>query len=130
MMDAFSALMEARDPALGRFRSYRIAAGTDLFGAWLVEVTYGRIGARGRSVRYVASDEVQARKLVHRSLRRRGTAEKRIGVSYEFRELFDPAQWVTKTMARNSMLAGSHRRFSSAPLGGTDHRNPAGPEAA
>lgn len=41
MMNAFSALQEARDPALGRFRSYRLEAGTDLFGAWLVEVTCG-----------------------------------------------------------------------------------------
>jgi hypothetical protein len=31
-------LLEARDPALGRFRSYRLEAGTDLFGTWLVEV--------------------------------------------------------------------------------------------
>ena len=46
MMNAFSALMEARDPSLGRFRSYRLEAGTDLFGAWLVEVEYGRIGVR------------------------------------------------------------------------------------
>jgi hypothetical protein len=89
-MNSFSALLEARDPALGRFRSYRIDAGTDLFGVWLVEVTYGRIGTRGRSMRYVASDEVEARKLVHRSLHRRGTAKKRIGVSYQFLELIDP----------------------------------------
>jgi hypothetical protein len=41
MMNAFSALLEARDPALARFRSYRLHAGTDLFGTWLVEVTYG-----------------------------------------------------------------------------------------
>ena len=37
MMDAFSALLEARDPALGRFRAYRLEAGTDLLGDWLVD---------------------------------------------------------------------------------------------
>lgn len=32
MLDAFSATLEACDPALGRFRTYRIEAGTDLLG--------------------------------------------------------------------------------------------------
>jgi hypothetical protein len=94
MLNAFSALLEARDPALGRFRSYRVEAGTDLFGAWLVEVTYGRIGTPGRCLRYAAGDEADARKLVHHCLRRRASAQKRIGVSYRFRELVDPREWV------------------------------------
>lgn len=94
MMHAFSALLEARDPALGRFRSYRLSAGTDLFGVWQVEVTYGRIGASGRCLRYAAGDEAEARTLVQRSLRRRSTAPRRIGVPYRFRELIDPWQWV------------------------------------
>jgi hypothetical protein len=94
MMNAFSALLEARDPALGCFRSYRLDAGTDLFGAWLVEVTYGRIGAPGRSVRYAVGGEEEARQLVWKTLRRRATAKRRIGVSYRFRELADPSGWV------------------------------------
>lgn len=97
MMNAFSALLEARDPVLGRFRSYRLEAGTDLFGAWLVDVTYGRIGTRGRRLRYVAGDEAEARKLVQNNLRRRATARKRIGVPYRFRELIDPWQWLSLT---------------------------------
>jgi|SRR5579884_1919281 len=94
MMNAFSALLEARDPSLGRFRSYRLEAGTDLFGAWLVQVTYGRIGTPGRQLRYVASDEAEAKKLVQRSLRRRATAPRRIGVPYRFRELIDFSHWL------------------------------------
>jgi len=39
-----TATLEACDPARGRFRAYRIEAGTDLLGDWLVDVTYGRIG--------------------------------------------------------------------------------------
>ena len=31
-MEQFGAVLEARDPARGRFRAYRIEAGTDLFG--------------------------------------------------------------------------------------------------
>jgi hypothetical protein len=98
MMNAFSALLEARDPALDRFRSYRLQGGTDLFGAWLVEVSYGRIGTPGRQLRNVAADEAEARKLVHHCLRRRATAKKRIGVSYRFRELIDPWEWVPLTV--------------------------------
>jgi len=94
MMNAFSALLEARAPTRGRFRSYRLQAGTDLLGAWLVEVTYGRIGTPGRQLRYVAADEAEAKKLVHHCLRRRATAKKRIGVSYRFRELVDPWEWL------------------------------------
>ena len=94
MLNAFSALLEARDPALGRFRSYRLGAGTDLIGSWLVEVTYGRIGAPGRSVRYVVDGEEEARLLVRKTLRRRATAKKRLGVGYRFRELADPWGWV------------------------------------
>ena len=94
MMNAFSALLEARDPELGRFRSYQLEAGTDLFGTWLVEITFGRIGTSGRSLRYVAGDEADAEKLVQRSLRRRATAKQRIGVPYHFREVTDPRGWV------------------------------------
>jgi hypothetical protein len=98
MMNSFSALLEACDPALGRFRSYRLEAGPDLFGAWLVEVTYGRIGTPGHRLRYVATDQAKARTLVRNSLRRRATARQRIGVSYRFRELTDPWQWFPLTI--------------------------------
>lgn len=94
MLDAFTASLEARDPALGRFRSYRLEAGTDLLGTWLVEITYGRIGTPGRRVRYFARNEEEARRLVRRSLRRRATAKKRIGVGYRIRELRDPRRWL------------------------------------
>ena len=93
MMDAFSALLEARDPALGRFRAYRLEAGTDLLGDWLVDITYGRIGTRGRRIRHLVQDEAEAKKLVRESLRRRSTAKRRIGVSYRFCQLIDPHQW-------------------------------------
>ena len=93
MMDAFTAMLEARDPALGRFRAYRLEAGTDLLGDWLVDVTFGRIGTKGRRIRYAVKDEAEAKKLVRETLRRRATARKRIGVAYSFRQLIDPHQW-------------------------------------
>ncbi len=93
MMNAFTALLEARDPSLGRFRAYLLEAGTDLFGVWLVDVTYGRIGTPGRRIRHVVENEAEAKKLVRETLRRRASAKRRIGVAYQFRQLNDPHQW-------------------------------------
>ena len=94
-MEQFRVRMEARDPERRCFRAYRIEAGTDLIGDWLVDVIYGRIGSCGRLVRYVAADEAAARKIVRQCLQRRATAPRRIGVAYQLSELSDPAQWIT-----------------------------------
>ena len=48
MLD-FRIILEARNPARRCSRRYRVEAGTDLFGSWVVEITYGRIGTAGRS---------------------------------------------------------------------------------
>jgi hypothetical protein len=93
-MQSFHIRLEARDPAQGRFRSYRIDAGLDLLGDWIVHATYGRIGTPGRTVRHVAADEAGARKIVKHCLQRRATAPKRIGVGYQLRELTDPGNWI------------------------------------
>ncbi len=100
MMNAFTALLEARDPSLGRFRAYLLEAGTDLLGDWLVDVTYGRIGTPGRRVRHAVASEAEARKLVRESLRRRASAKRRIGVAYQFRQLNDPHQWFPVRLER------------------------------
>ena len=97
MMDAFNAVLEARDPEHGCFRAYRLEAGTDLFGTWHVEITFGRIGATGTRIRHAVPDEATARKLVHQNLRRRASAPKRIGTSYRMRELRDPGNWLNST---------------------------------
>jgi hypothetical protein len=94
MRNAFCVSLEACDPALGRFRAYRLEASPDLFGVWLVDVTYGRIGTRGHRRRYAAEDEDGARKIIRQTLRRRATAKQRIGVSYRICEVIDPGQWM------------------------------------
>lgn len=93
-MERFRVRLEACDPERGRFRAYRIAAGTDLFGVWTVETTFGRTGTAGRTIREAVPDEAAARKLVRQHLRRRGTAPKRIGVAYQLRELDGPEDWM------------------------------------
>jgi predicted DNA-binding WGR domain protein len=122
-MESFRIRLEARDPARNHFRAYRIEAGVDLLGDWLVDVTYGRIGSPGRTVRHCADDEAQATRIVRRCLQRRATAPRRIGVPYQLCELHDPAQW----LAYRAHAAGrtSPRAASIAREGKVRH--PPGP---
>jgi|SRR6516164_4764468 hypothetical protein len=115
MMDGFLATVEARDPSLGRMRSYRLEAGTDLFSAWLVDVVYGRIGTCGRRICYVAENEDKARKLARRNLRRRATARKRIGVGYRFRELIDLHGWCPSPFEQHSLATSTALMWSLCP---------------
>ena len=95
MTQTFRIHLEATNPDRGNFRAYRIDAGPDLFGHWLVQVTYGRIGAPGRTLTYSAADAGGARRIVHRCLARRATAPRRVGVPYQIRYLTDPHRWTT-----------------------------------
>lgn len=91
--ETFRIRLEAKNPEKGHLRSYRIDAGQDLFGRWCIEVTYGRIGRRGRSVTYSAADDEAAAAIFHNYLHWRASAPKRIGVPYQIRELCDPKEW-------------------------------------
>ena len=93
---AFSTLLHACDPARNHWRAYRVEAGQDLFGDWLVEVTFGRIGPGGRTVQYLASNEDGARKLTRACLHRRTSAPRRIGVAYRELSRFDPNGWAAQ----------------------------------
>ena len=85
-MMEFSILLEACDPERNRWRSYRIMAGQDLFGDWVVELTYGRIGSRGHTKTVAVDNEAAARRYVQTCLRKRETAPKRIGIDYKVRQ--------------------------------------------
>jgi predicted DNA-binding WGR domain protein len=75
--------LQACAPAKRRLRAYEVALSPDLFGAWIVEKTYGRIGKLGRAkVRSFASWD-DARTDLRACLNRRATAPRRIGVAYE-----------------------------------------------
>jgi predicted DNA-binding WGR domain protein len=66
-------------------RNIHLAYGQDLFGNWIVEMTYGRIGGKGRTIVTVVSNEDEALKQGQKALKRRQYAPKRIGVGYEVR---------------------------------------------
>ena len=79
---SLSIKLEARSAVHRCFRAYQIDVDTDLFGVWLVEMSYGRIGGLGRSkIRsFTTIEGVQAQ--VHACLRKRAAAPRRIGVAY------------------------------------------------
>ena len=89
----FHIRLEARNRGRGHFRAYSIEAAQNLFGEWDIEVKFGRIGRRGRSVIYSAADDATAAAIVRNCLHRRASAPKRIGVRYQIRELCDPKEW-------------------------------------
>lgn len=74
--------LEARNPDKGCMRAYRVTLMRDLFGAFMVEARYGRIGSYGHTLTYSFDDEEAARTFMDKCLRRRKSAPKRIGTAY------------------------------------------------
>ena len=82
-MDTFCVALEARSPARRCLRAYEIEVTEDLFGAWLLRISYGRIGTPGRTkVRSFPTDS-EAAAQVRTCLRKRASAPRRIGVAYQ-----------------------------------------------
>jgi predicted DNA-binding WGR domain protein len=77
------AYLEARDSERNIHRAYAIAYGQDLFGNWIVETTFGRIGGKGRTLVTVVKSEDEALQYVRKSLKRRESAPKRLGIGYK-----------------------------------------------
>jgi len=94
MMSRFHLALEAENTERRCHRSYTIMASMDLFGTWIVEIWFGRIGSRGRSMRYAFGELEKAQKLVRMACRRRMSAPKRLGVPYIERIREDPDGWL------------------------------------
>lgn len=69
-MIVYSILLEADCPELNIRRSYLIEAGQDLFGNWIVEINYGRIGCKGRKKVILMDCEEDAKRIVKKRLNR------------------------------------------------------------
>ncbi len=92
-MTALRLRLEARAPALRCHRAYEITVGRDLFGIWVAEMTYGRIGAVGRTKTRSFTRIEEAAAAVDASLRRRATLPHRLGVAYRLRSIESAAIW-------------------------------------
>jgi len=116
-MDSFCVALEARSPARRCLRAYEIEVTEDLFGAWLLRISYGRIGTPGRTkVRSFQTDS-EAAAQVRTCLRKRASAPRRIGVAYQVRRLARGEAW--HQPALDEQL---HSWFSMA-AGSLPHRN-------
>ena len=65
--------LEARDLVANRQRRWSVEIGRDLFGMFVVDIEFGRIGTAGRRLRHVFRDHPEAQAYVGRGLRRRAT---------------------------------------------------------
>jgi hypothetical protein len=83
------AYLEARDPERNIHRAHSIAYGQDLFDNWSVETTFGRIGGKGRTLVTVIKSEEEDIQYVRKSLKRRESAPKRIGIPYNVKIMLD-----------------------------------------
>ena len=72
----------ALDPARNIWRRYTITTSIDLFGIVIVESRWGGIGTYGKAKLRAFGDCAAAERYITTNLRRRGTAQKRIGLPY------------------------------------------------
>ena len=92
--EIFHIELRADEPSKNIRRFYHINVGRDLLGDLVVTLRNGRIGNFGREKCHIVKDEEEAKKLVLESLKKRKSAPKRIGVSYEVNNLTDPHNWM------------------------------------
>lgn len=74
--------LEAHNAARNHHRRYEITVGRDLFGAWTVGVSYGRVGRGGQELRYGGEEAEAMQQVVRERLRDRRTAPRRLGCGY------------------------------------------------
>ena len=106
MLAVLTLELEARDPTANRLRRWQVDIGHDLLGAWVADVQFGRIGSRGRQVRLVFESQPDADAFLRQRLRRRATANRRIGVAYRYVHASDEAQ----NMLAEFGIQSGHRR--------------------
>ncbi|WP_246721716.1 WGR domain-containing protein [Methylosinus sp. H3A] len=97
-MDEIAIALQGRNPDANRHRSWRVEAGRDLFGAWIVRISFGRIGCRGRTFAREFGSEDEARAYVRDGLRRRKGAVRRCGVEYRVVDASPAAQPLLTTV--------------------------------
>ena len=85
-MNLLSLHLQARFPERNIFRAYSVWVGQDLLGDWVLQITYGRIGAKGTTKTYLCTSQEDAFHKVKTILNRRKSSSRRIGCSYQLVE--------------------------------------------
>jgi len=75
--------LRAVNPARNIARHYQIELSCDLFGLWVVDCRWGRIGTSGRARRVSFNAASEAQTYMRGLIRRRAAARRRIGVPYQ-----------------------------------------------
>lgn len=74
--------LRAVDAARNIHRAYAVELLPDLFGAFIVETRWGRVGAQGRARRVAFNTAEEAERHADAALKRRASSQRRIGVAY------------------------------------------------
>ena len=82
MDNLLTVAMEAHSAERNHHRRYEITVGRDLFDAWTVAICYGRHGRAGREDQLAGVDVEELKAVIRERLRRRLSAQCRIGVPY------------------------------------------------
>ena len=75
--------LRAKNVERNVFREYVIYLSKSLFGDYLVNIIYGRIGSKGHQLVYAYANKRDAQKHVDMALRKRLNSTSRIGCNYE-----------------------------------------------
>ena len=86
-MHLLSIHLQAKLPERNIFRAYHLGVWQDLLGDWILQITYGRIGAQGTTKTYLCASQEEALHQVKRLLRRRRSSAQRIGCEYTLIEM-------------------------------------------
>ena len=95
--------LQAHDVTRHLHRFYRIEYGQDLFDDWIVLSTYGRVGCKGRCLTAVFDSQAQALAHIQHLLKRRQSAPRRIGTSYQPLFLHEEFALMTQAQLQKAM---------------------------
>jgi WGR domain len=103
MENLLTVAFEAHHPVLNHHRHYQVVIGRDLLNDWTVVIRFGRLGQRGRELRFGSPSSEDMRKVIHDRVRRRLSAPKRIGCPYRLTVFsaapgFDTASWLPRSL--------------------------------
>ena len=83
MENLLTVAFEAHHTENNHHRRYEVTIGRDLLDDWTITFRYGRTGQGGRELRYASAEAEELRAIIRDRLRRRISAPKRIGCSYQ-----------------------------------------------